>query len=145
MPNFFECTVGEYMSRQPKTVAPGLSLGALEKLFEELDFNAFPVTHDGTPAGRLVGFVTKFDFLKAFVMTTHALLPHYDALMAKTVGDVMTTTVQHVTDTTPLTRVLQQMIDTRARSVPVLDASGKLVGMLSRTNIMRALKESTTA
>jgi CBS domain-containing protein len=52
--------------------------------------------------------------------------------------------VVHVEDTTPLTRALQLMVETKARSFPVLDHSGKVVGMLSRTNIARALKESTT-
>lgn len=137
---FYECTVGQYMSPAPRSVAPDLPLRDLERLFEELDYNAFPVTEDG----RLTGFVTKFDFLRAFVMTTHQMLPHYDELMARTVADVMSRSVHHIPDTAPLTRALQQMIDLKARSFPVLDASGKLVGMLSRTNIMRALKESTS-
>ena len=31
---------------------------------------------------RLVGIVTKFDFLKAFVFTTRQMVPHYDELMS---------------------------------------------------------------
>jgi len=140
MRRFYECTVGEFMSPRPRTVARDLPLRDLERMFEELDYNAFPVT-DGD---RLVGFVTKFDFLKAFILTTRQILPNYEDLMSRTVNDVMSQAVFHVEDTAPLTRALQQMIELKARSFPVLDQSGKVVGMLSRTNIMRALKESTS-
>jgi CBS domain-containing protein len=140
MRRFFECTAGQYMSRNPRIVAPTLALRELEQLFETLDYNAFPVVDND----RLVGFVTKFDFLKAFIFTTRQMVPHYDELMAKTVAEVMSKGVVQVEDTTPLTRALQLMVETKARSFPVVDHSGKVVGMLSRTNIMRALKESTT-
>jgi CBS domain-containing protein len=140
MRRFFECTAGQYMSPKPRSVAPGLALRDLEQLFEALDYNAFPVVEND----KLVGFVTKFDFLKAFIFTTQQMVPHYDELMAKTVSEVMSTGVVNVEDTTPLTRALQLMVETKARSFPVVDHSGKVVGMLSRSNIARALKESTT-
>jgi CBS domain-containing protein len=42
----------------------------------------------------------------------------------------------------PLTRVLQLMVNLKARSFPVRDRDGRLVGIISREDIMRALKES---
>ena len=76
---FLECKVGQFMIHNPRFLAPDVTLRELERLFEELDFNAFPVVD----SGKLVGFVTKFDFLKAFQFTTMQLVPHYDELMAK--------------------------------------------------------------
>ncbi|MFX8660890.1 CBS domain-containing protein, partial [Acinetobacter baumannii] len=84
--------------------------------------NAFPVVENG----KLTGFVTKFDFLKAFQFTTSQLVPHYDELMRKTVRDVMSTNIVSVTIEQPLTRALQLMIETRARSFPVVNAQGGL-------------------
>jgi CBS domain-containing protein len=138
MRRFFDCTVGQYMNPKPRSVSPSTPLRDLEQLFEELDFNAFPVTE----ADRLVGFVTKYDLLKAFIFTPRQMLPHYDELMTKTVADVMSRSVTHVEAGAPLTRVLQLMVETKARSFPVLD-QGRVIGMLSRTNIMRALKDCT--
>jgi CBS domain-containing protein len=141
MYRFIECTVGQYMTRQVKTVTRETTLRELEALFEEHDFNAFPVME----GNKLVGFVTKFDFLKAFAFTTHQMLPAYDELMSRTVGEVMTEAVVHVTADAPLTRTLQLMVNLKARSFPVVAPGGHLVGMIAREDIMRALKEATQA
>jgi CBS domain-containing protein len=73
------------------------------------------------------------------------MVPHFDELMNRTVADVMTKTVIHVDPAAPLTRVLQLMVNYKARSFPVLDAQRKLLGMISREDVMRALKEATKA
>ncbi len=91
----------------------------------------------------MVGLVTKFDFLKTFAFTTGQMLPHYDELMSRTVGEVMTEAVVHVEPAAPLTRVLQLMVNLKARSFPVVAPDGHLVGIISREDIMRALKEAT--
>ena len=137
MYRFLECTVGQYMTRDVVVVAPQLTLRELEGMFAARDFNAFPVVeHD-----RLVGIVTKFDFLKAFIFTTAQMVPHYDELMSGKVAKLMTREVVDVEPDAPLTRVLQMMVGLKARSFPVGDGSGRLAGMISREDIMRALKE----
>lgn len=139
MYRFLECTVGQYMTRQVKTVTRLTTLRELEALFEKHDFNAFPVM-DG---GVVVGLVTKFDFLKAFAFTTGQLLPHYDEIMKRTVGEVMTEAIVHVEPAAPLTRALQLMVNVKARSFPVLSPDKQLVGVIAREDIIRALKDST--
>lgn len=138
MHKFLESKAGQYMTRELKTVAPDLRLGELERLFAAHDYNAFPVV-DG---GRMLGVVTKLDFLKAFVFTTRQIVPHYDALMGRTVGEVMTREVASVPVDAPLTKVLEAMIERKARSFPVLDTQGALVGIIAREDLMRALRES---
>jgi CBS domain-containing protein len=93
--------------------------------------------------GRVLGLVTKFDFLRAFAFTTDQVVPHYDELMRRTVGDIMTEAVVHVEPGAPLTRILQLMVSLKARSFPVLDRDQRLVGVISREDIMRALRDST--
>ena len=139
MYRFLECTVGQYMTREVKTVSRHTTLRELEALFAKHDFNAFPVLDDE----EVVGLVTKFDFLKTFAFTTRQLLPHYDELMKRTVQDVMTEAVVHIEPAAPLTRTLQLMVSLKARSVPVMTGDRKLVGMIAREDIMRALKETT--
>ena len=139
MYRFLEYTVGQYMTREVKTVTRDVTLRELEELFERHDFNAFPVVE----AGQMLGLVTKFDFLRAFAFTTDQLVPHYDELMQRRVAEVMTRTVVHVEAAAPLTRALQMMVDLKARSFPVVGSDGKLTGMISREDIMRALEEAT--
>ena len=139
MYRFLECTVGQYMTRQVKIVSRNTTLQELEALFAKHDFNAFPVME----GKDMIGVVTKFDFLKTFAFTTGQLLPHYDELMKRTVGEVMTEAVVHIEPAAPLTRALQLMVNLKARSFPVLAPDKQLVGMVAREDIMRALKEST--
>ena len=139
MYRFLECTVGQYMTREVKTVDRHTTLRELEALFAKHDFNAFPVM-DGK---EVSGLVTKFDFLKTFAFTTKQLLPHYDELMGRTVEEVMTEAVVHVEPAAPLTRTLQLMVSLKARSFPVMTADKQLVGMIAREDIMRALKDTT--
>ena len=138
MHKFLDSKVGQYMTRAPRAVAPELTLRELERLFTEHDFNAFPVV-DGR---RLVGVVTKFDFLNAFRFTTKQIVPHYDDLMSREIRQVMTRDVVQVADDEPLTKVLELMIEKRARSFPVVDGEGALVGVIAREDLMRALRDS---
>lgn len=64
MYRFLECTVGQYMTREVKTVSRRTTLRELEALFAKHDFNAFPVMEDK----EVMGLVTKFDFLKTFAL-----------------------------------------------------------------------------
>jgi len=139
MYRFLEYTAGQYTTYPVKTVTRQTTMRELEALFEKHDFNAFPVVE----GHEMVGLITKFDFLKTFAFTTGQMLPHYDELMRRTVGEAMTEAVVHVEPAAPLTRVLQLMVNLRARSFPIVAPNRHLLGIISREDIMRALKEAT--
>jgi CBS domain-containing protein len=139
MYRFLERTADRYMTRAVTTVTRQVSLRELEALFEKHDFNSFPVVEEG----KVLGIVTKFDFLRAFAFTTGQMVPHYDELMKRPVAEMMTEAVVHVEPTAPLTRVLQLMVSLKARSFPVIDSDHALVGMIAREDVMRALREAT--
>ena len=89
-----------------------------------------------------MGIVSKFDHLSSFIFTPAHMMPRYDDLMKRTVGDVMTSDFIYVGEHTRLTRVLQLMVDHRLRSMPVIDGEQTLVGMISRADVLRALQRS---
>ena len=126
----------DVMTRLALTVSRQLSLRELEHLFESYDFNGFPVVEDR----HLIGIVTKFDFLKNFVFTPSTVFPHYDDLMKRTVEEIMIKKVCTVHSSTPLTRVLQLMVETRDKSFPVVNENNRLIGIISRGDIVRALR-----
>ena len=136
MDNFIEQVVADHMTRNVKTVTRGLALRELGDLFEKEDFNTYPVEE----SGQVVGLVSKFDHLACFVFTPARMMPHYDDLMKRTVGDVMTSDFIYVGTDTRLTRVLQLMVDHRIRSMPVIDGDQRLAGIISREDVMRALQ-----
>jgi len=139
MYRFLEFTAAQYMTRSVTTVTRQVTMGELGKLFEKHDFNSFPVVE----VGNMLGIVTKFDFLRTFAFTTGQMLPHYDELMQRTVAEMMTEAVVHVEPTAPLTRVLQLMVSLKTRSFPVTGPERQLLGIISREDVMRALKEVT--
>jgi CBS domain-containing protein len=84
------------------TVERQTTIGQIGALFEKHDFIAFPVIEDG----KLLGLVTKFDFLRTFAFTSSQTVPHYDDLMSHWVEEVMTEAIVQLDPTLPLTRVL---------------------------------------
>ena len=126
----------EVMTQPAVSVSPRLMLRELEGLFEVYGFNGLPVVEDH----HVVGLVTQFDFLKHFVFTPGSVFPHYEELMNRPVEEIMTREVYTVHPDTPLTRVLQMMVDTRDKSLPVVDHKNRLIGMISRGDIVRAFR-----
>jgi CBS domain-containing protein len=139
MYGFLTRTAGPFMTPTVVTVERQTTIRQLGTLFEKHDFNAFPVMEDG----KVLGLVTKFDFLRTFAFTSSQMVPHYDDLMSRRVEDVMTEAIVHVDPTLPLTRVLQLMVSLKMRSFPVMIPDRQLVGMISREDVMRALRETT--
>jgi CBS domain-containing protein len=114
--SFYQCTVEKYMTRAVRTVTRRTTMRELEALFEKYDFYSFPVVEEG----KMFGIVSKFDFLRAFALTTGQMLPHYDELMRRPVAEATTEAVVQVEPTAPLTRVLQLMVSLKNRSFPVI-------------------------
>ncbi|WP_375307629.1 CBS domain-containing protein [Bradyrhizobium sp. A11] len=139
MYRFLEQTVDGYMTRNVKTVQRDRDLFELSEMFEADDFNSYPVEDDG----QVVGIVTKFDILKCFAFTPSQMMPRYDDLMSRRVGDVMTPEFIYVSPDTRLTRVLQIMVEHRIRSIIVLNNAQKLVGIIAREDVIAALKATT--
>jgi CBS domain-containing protein len=136
---FLEATAGQYMTRAVQTVTRHTTMREFKDLVDEADYNTFPVRE----GGDVVGLVTKFDFLKCFAFNSGRMVPGYDELLSRTVADVMMPEFIYVDPATKLTRVLQLMVDHRIRSIPVLDAGQRLVGIIAREDVMRALAAST--
>jgi predicted transcriptional regulator len=132
---FLQQTVGDYMTRTVKTVKRQISVRELNQFFARDDFNTYPVEEDA----QIVGLVTKFDLLKCFAFTPNQMVPRYDDLMNRTVADIMTATFIYVSADTRLTRVLQLMVEHKIRSIPAIDSDHRLVGIIAREDVMRAL------
>jgi len=126
------------MTRHPVVVAKDIPLARAEEIFDRHDFNGLPVV-DGE--NRLVGMMTKLDFLKAFLFTENSKVPHYDAIMAQSIETVLTADPQVVSPETPLTRVAQYMIKTKFKSFPVVERE-RVIGIIAREDIMKALRRA---
>jgi CBS domain-containing protein len=124
---------------KPTTVAPGAPLAEVERILEQNGFNGVPVAVDGA----LVGFVTSLDLLSAFRFSPDSMLPPYEQIMRRPVSSVMVREPAVVQPRTPLSKVLEKMVETRNKSFPVVDPHGnRLVGVVAREDVMRALRRA---
>jgi len=137
MRGFIGLTVNDAMTRPVTVLSPEATVGELEDLIERYDYNSFPVVEND----RLVGIVTKFDFLRNFIFTPDTVLPHYQELMQRRIGEIMRRQVRTVHPEMALTRVLQMMVDMSTKSFPVV-SDGKVVGIISREDVIRALRRT---
>ena len=128
--------VKDVMTTEPLTITEDLPLAEVEEIFELHDFNGLPVVDAD---GRLRGILTKLDLLKAFVFTDKTVIPHYSEIMDRQAETVITSSLHVFHPETPLTRVLQKMLDTRFKSFPVTEGD-RLLGIIAREDILKALR-----
>jgi len=149
-------TVGDYMTPRDELFVATVNTTideALEVLVEKR-ITGMPVVDE---EGNLVGVVSDYDLLaldsisgkrsaetslfpeagrtwKAFKEIQKLLIK----TNGKTVGDVMTPSPLVVRERTNLEDAARVLLDTKFRRLPVVDVSGKLVGLLTRCNVVRA-------
>ena len=141
MYEFMYYQVRDVMTSDPIAVDKHVTLSDVEAIFEVHDFNGLPVVDK---SHRLIGLISKLDLLKAFAFTEKSKIPHYNAIMDQKISKVMTKDPRVVYPETPLTRVLQHMIDTRHKSFTVVE-NDCVVGIVAREDIIRALRKAGQA
>lgn len=142
MYDFLSYCVRDYMTTAPHTVGRDTPLRTLQALFDGHDFNGVPVVDED---GTLLGMATKLDLLKAFTFSPDSMVPRYDAIMEHPIHEVMTREPITVSPDLPLTRVLQRMVDLRTKGFPVVDEDQRVVGVIAREDLLRALRDATSA
>jgi len=138
MYEFIYYQVKDVMTPRPSMVNKDVTLSEAEDIFEKHDFNGLPVVNE---SHRLIGMITKLDLLKAFAFTEKSKIPHYNAIMDRKISKVMTKNPRVVYPETPLTRVLQDMIDTGHKSFTVVE-NDVVVGVVAREDIIQALRQA---
>ncbi|XP_022149151.1 CBS domain-containing protein CBSX1, chloroplastic-like [Momordica charantia] len=149
-------TVGDFMTRKEDlyVVKPTTTVDeALEALVEKR-ITGFPVVDEDW---NLVGVVSDYDLLALDSISGGTqcdtnLFPDVDSswktfneiqkLLSKTngkvVGDLMTPAPLVVRETSNLEDAARLLLETKYRRLPVVDADSKLVGIITRGNVVRA-------
>ena len=138
MYEFLEYHVQDVMTTGPITLTEEQSLADAEALFEKHQFNSLPVVN-----GRsVVGLLNQLDLLKAFQFTQDSVFPPYEKIMASAVRGVMAVDVETTRPRVLLTKLLERMIRERRRSYPVIDGDDELIGIVTREDIIVALRRA---
>ncbi|MEE8452269.1 MAG: CBS domain-containing protein, partial [Thermoguttaceae bacterium] len=119
-------TADDIMSANVVSVRPDVTVERTVDLFEQYDVSGLPVVDD---ENRLLGMITEYDLLHS-IRTLE---------LCGTVADFMTRDVITVEQHAPLVDVVNTLLSSRIRRVPVID-DGKLVGVVSRRDLLFAGK-----
>jgi CBS domain-containing protein len=132
MPNF-EMPVSEYMTSPVHTIAIGESLRAAGDLFSEHGISALGVLNDRS---ELKGVVSRTDLLHAAVYLEGQTF----RVPERPVEEIMQSPAVQVSVADPLSAAAKAMIKNRVHRVFVT-REGKLEGVLSTRDLMRAVRE----
>jgi len=132
--------VKEWMSGDPVWILPGAcALEALEQM-QGRGIRHLPVVD----ANRLVVGVLSLDDLRAALPFPVALrdpptLDQRESAREWTVADVMTHAPQTLPEGAELADAVEQMAERRIGCLPIVDAAGRLAGILTETDLLHAL------
>ena len=140
---------GEIMTRRVVSVAPDESITHAVRLMLQNRISGLPVTDK---AGKLVGILTEGDFLRRselgtqhkgprwleFLLGPGKIASEYVRASGRKVSEIMTREPKTITEDASLDQVVQLMERNSIKRLPVL-RDGKLVGIVSRANLMHAL------
>src|SRR5512139_3442225 len=131
--------VGERMSRPVITISPEMPIVDALELMKRDRIRRTPVVHDG----KLVGIVSDKDLLNASPSPATTLsVWEMNYLLSKiTVKDVMTKKVLSVTEDTPIEEAARIMADNKIGGMPVLNKEGKVVGIITETDLFKIFLE----
>ncbi|PSS30736.1 CBS domain-containing protein [Actinidia chinensis var. chinensis] len=149
-------TVGDFMTTKEDlhVVKPTTTVDEALEMLVDNRITGFPVIDENW---KLVGLVSDYDLLALDSISGSGqsdtnMFPEVDStwktfnevqkLLSKTngklVGDLMTPAPVVVRESTNLEDAARLLLETKYRRLPVVDAGGKLVGIITRGNVVRA-------
>jgi CBS domain-containing protein len=146
-------TVADVMTRDVVTVQPQTPLPEVIKILADRRIGGLPVVDD---AGKLVGVLSETDLMwqetgvtpPAYIMILDSVIylqnpARYERdlhkALGQTVGEVMTSEAIAVTPEKSVREAAKLMHEKNIRRLPVIDATGKVVGILTGGDIVREM------
>ncbi|HKD96776.1 MAG TPA: CBS domain-containing protein [Micromonosporaceae bacterium] len=136
-------TVGDVMRRDVVTVAPTASLRGIADLLVAHRISAVPVV-DG--AGRVLGVVSEADLLAKLeyadrvphhALATRRLRAPRGRAPGDSAADLMSAPAVTITVDASVARAARLMDAARVKRLPVVDATDRLIGLVSRHDLLR--------
>ena len=144
--------VSDAMNRNPLAVLAGTPMDEVIELMAANDTSGVPVVNEDD---KLVGFISDGDVASYLGSNNISLLDSTlniyrfeddSALTSRLVDllnldvmDIATKRVISVREDTPLDKAVHTLSEKRIKKMPVIDGEGRLVGALSRRNVMHAI------
>jgi len=148
-----DLTAKEIMNKKVITIKKDASINELSELLVNNKISGVPVLDEN---GSLAGIVSEGDII---VQNSDLHFPRYfkllDAIiyleslnkfkrslrkhLATKVEDIMTVKVKTAGEDTPINEIADIMLDSRVNRLPVMDKNNKLVGIITRADIVKSM------
>jgi CBS domain-containing protein len=128
--------VESVMTRRVVQIIEEIPMSEVRNIAAKYDYNGFPVV---TREGRLVGMVTKGDLLRVACAALDD-----PQVWGQPVSRFMAHGVLALRPMDSLRSAVQYMTESKLRSLPVIDADSRVLGMVSRNDLMVAITPETT-
>jgi len=127
--------LSEFMSTELVTCSLGDEVDNVWRLMQDRSFAGLPVVD----RGRVVGMVTQKDLLDSGV-----IFPVFEAKRGRfkapsKISSVMKTSVISLPSTATIKEAARLMIEKNIGRVPVMDKKGKIIGIVDREDVVKAL------
>ena len=135
-------TARDIMTASPATVRPTSTLRHAVDLLETLDVRHLPVVNE---VNEVIGMLSDRD-LRSLDRPIHLGTEHASSLGPSgdtRVATVMSSDVLSVDLAADMAEIVDLMLEHKVGAVPVTDASGSLVGIVSYIDILRSLPADT--
>lgn len=128
-----EITVGRVMAKHPIAIKLGTELTKVVEVLLQHHSIGLPVVDD---RNIVIGFVSEQDCLRRLLITSY----HHE-------GDVRVEDIMHkqpltVSEDDSVVNVAEMMLQQKPKIYPVVNQRGALVGLLTREQVLRVLKDS---
>ena len=117
-------TASDLMSRVVQSLNPDATIQQAIALMETKGFRHIPIV---SSEGGLAGIVSDRDLIRISENST--------------VSSVMTTKVLSATANTPIREIAAAMLDRKINAIPIVDNLGRLTGIFTTTDLLRAVVE----
>jgi CBS domain-containing protein len=124
--------VSDIMTRDPACCTPADSIVAVARTMKTQDVGSLPIV-DSKESGKLVGIVTDRDIVVKLVADG------LDSSRA-TAKDAMTQNPSTVRDADDVDQAVKVMAERQVRRMPVVDASGRLIGIIAQADVATKMK-----
>ncbi|MGN0841275.1 MAG: HPP family protein [Candidatus Ornithospirochaeta sp.] len=131
-------TVSKNMTINPVTTTPDMGVFEAFELMKNEGVQRLPVLDND---GNLVGIISEKNITSAAADRKVSIVEFALLLSKIKVGDVMTKEVITVSIDDPVELAARKMSDNDISILPVVDNNGKLVGIVSRSDLFRLLLE----
>lgn len=145
--------VGDMMTRDPVLVKPETLLEEAIKIMAQRQIGGLPVVDE---SNKLVGFLSESDLMwretgvtpPAYIMLLDSVIylenparyqRELHKALGQTVGEVMSTNPIAIAPDKPLKEAAKVMHDKKVHRFPVVDDNDRIIGVLTRGDIIRAM------